>query len=108
MTQPMVEAGRKTGTSKPPTAGFRFNLIPDANEPGAETWTNPQSREHGGGGLWTPLSLDAEQGILFVPVGNPAPDFYREVRPGTNLYTDSVVALDVKTGKLLWYDKFVA
>ena len=87
---------------------WRFNLIPDANEPGAETWTNPQSREHGGGALWTPLSLDAEKGILFVPVGNPAPDFYREVRPGTDLYTDSVVALDVKTGKLLWYDKFVA
>ena len=87
---------------------WRFNLIPDANEPGAETWTNPQSREHGGGALWTPLSLDAEKGILFVPVGNPAPDFYREVRPGTDLYTDSVVALDVKTGKLVWYDKFVA
>ena len=87
---------------------WRFNLIPDANEPGAETWTNPQSCEHGGGGLWTQLSLDAEQGILFVPVGNPAPDFYREVRPGTDLYTDLVVALDVKTGKLLWYDKFVA
>ena len=40
--------------------------------------------------------------------GNPAPDFYREVRPGTNLYTDSVVALDVKTGRLLWYKQFVA
>ena len=43
-----------------------------------------------------------------MPVGNPAPDFYREVRPGTDLYADSVGALDVKTGKLLWYDKFVA
>jgi glucose dehydrogenase len=45
---------------------------------------------------------------VFVPVGNPAPDFYREVRPGTNLYTDSVVALDIKTGTLLWYKQFVA
>ena len=87
---------------------WRFNLIPDANEPGADSWTNPQTREHGGGSVWTPLSLDAENGILFVPVGNPAPDFYREVRPGTNLYTDSVVALDVKTGRLLWYRQFVA
>lgn len=43
-----------------------------------------------------------------MPVGNPAPDFYREVRPGSNLYTDSVVALDVKTGKLLWYKQFRA
>lgn len=46
--------------------------------------------------------------MLFVPVGNPAPDFYREVRPGTNLYTGSIVALDVKTGKLLWYHQFFA
>jgi alcohol dehydrogenase (cytochrome c) len=87
---------------------WRFNLIPEANEPGADSWTNPQAREHGGGSVWTPLSYDAEKGVVFVPVGNPAPDFYREVRPGTNLYTDSVVALDVKTGRLLWYKQFVA
>lgn len=87
---------------------WRFNLVPDATEPGADTWTNPQAREHGGGSVWTPLSLDAENGVLFVPVGNPAPDFYREVRPGANLYTDAVVALDVKTGKLLWYHQFRA
>jgi alcohol dehydrogenase (cytochrome c) len=87
---------------------WRFNLIPNANEPGAESWTNAQAREHGGGSVWTPLSFDAENNVVFVPVGNPAPDFYREVRPGTNLYTDSVVALDVKTGTLLWYKQFVA
>jgi alcohol dehydrogenase (cytochrome c) len=87
---------------------WRFNLIPDANESGAESWTNAETREHGGGSVWTPLSFDAEKGVIFVPVGNPAPDFYREVRPGTNLYTDAVVALDVKTGKLLWYKQFVA
>jgi alcohol dehydrogenase (cytochrome c) len=87
---------------------WRFNLVPDANEPGADSWTNPQAREHGGGSVWTPVSFDAEHGVLFVPVGNPAPDFYREVRPGTNLYTDSVVALDLKTGKLLWYHQFRA
>lgn len=85
---------------------WRFNLIPDAGEPGAETWTNQGSREHGGGSLWTPLSLDAKKGVLYVPVGNPAPDFYPDVRPGTNLYTNSAVALDVKTGKLLWYKQF--
>src|SRR5262249_52439666 len=44
--------------------------------------------------------------LLFVPVGNPAPDFYLEARPGTNLYTNSVVVLDVKTGKLAWYKQF--
>ena len=85
---------------------WRFNLIPDAGEPGAETWTNQASREHGGGSLWTPLSLDVKKGVLYVPVGNPAPDFYPDARPGTNLYTNSAVALDVKTGKLLWYRQF--
>jgi alcohol dehydrogenase (cytochrome c) len=85
---------------------WRFNLIPDANEPGADSWPDPQAREHGGGSLWTPLSLDAKKGVLYVPVGNPAPDFYGDVRPGDNLYTNSAVALDVKTGKLLWYHQF--
>src|SRR6202521_219842 len=85
---------------------WRFNLIPDAGEPGAQTWKDPESREHGGGSLWTPLSLDVKKGVLYVPVGNPAPDFYPDVRPGTNLYTNSAVALEVKTGKLLWYKQF--
>ena len=86
---------------------WRFNLIPDDGEPGAETWQNPQARQHGGGSLWTPLSLDAAKGILYVPVGNPSPDFYPDVRPGTDLYTNCVVALDLRTGKLLWYRKFI-
>jgi alcohol dehydrogenase (cytochrome c) len=85
---------------------WRFNLVPDANEAGADSWKDPASRAHGGGSLWTPLSLDAAAGVLYVPVGNPAPDFYRDARPGDNLYTDSVVALDVKTGKLRWYHQF--
>jgi alcohol dehydrogenase (cytochrome c) len=85
---------------------WRFNLIPDADEPGADSWKDPQAREHGGGSLWTPLALDAAKGVLYVPVGNPSPDFYGDVRPGDDLYTNSAVALDVKTGKLLWYHQF--
>jgi alcohol dehydrogenase (cytochrome c) len=85
---------------------WRFNLIPDDGEPGAESWKDPKAREHGGGSLWTPLSLDVAKGVLYVPVGNPSPDFYPDVRPGSNLYTNSAVALDVKTGKLLWYKQF--
>ena len=86
---------------------WRFNLIPDADEPGAETWANPAARDHGGGSLWTPLALDVIKGVLYVPVGNPSPDFYEPARPGDNLYTDSAVALDVHTGKLLWFHQFV-
>jgi len=85
---------------------WRFNLIPDEGEPGAETWKDPKAREHGGGSIWTPLSLDARKGVVYVPVGNPAPDFYPDARPGSNLYTNSVVALDVRSGKLLWYHQF--
>jgi alcohol dehydrogenase (cytochrome c) len=85
---------------------WRFNLIPEANEPGAETWKDPKARDHGGGSLWTPLSLDVTKGVLYVPVGNPSPDFYPDVRPGSNLYTNSAVALDIKSGKLLWYKQF--
>jgi alcohol dehydrogenase (cytochrome c) len=44
--------------------------------------------------------------VLYVPVGNPSPDFYPDVRPGSNLYTNSVVALDLRTGKLLWFRQF--
>jgi alcohol dehydrogenase (cytochrome c) len=87
---------------------WKFNLIPDDNEPGADSWKDPKARAHGGGSLWTPLALDAERGILYVPVGNPAPDFYGEVREGANLYTNSAVALDVRTGKLLWYRQFLS
>ena len=87
---------------------WKFNLIPDDGEPGADSWKDPKARAHGGGSLWTPLSLDAERGILYLPVGNPAPDFYGEAREGANLYTNSAVALDVRTGKLLWYRQFIS
>jgi alcohol dehydrogenase (cytochrome c) len=83
---------------------WKFNTVPDPGEPGAETWGgDPNTVKHGGGNLWTPMSLDVEKELLYVPVGNPAPDFYGENRPGANLYTGSIVALDVRTGKLAWY-----
>ena len=84
---------------------WRFNTRPAAGEPGAETWAMTEVLT-GGGAVWTPFSLDPVEGLVFVPVGNPAPDFYPDARPGTNLYTNSAVALDVKTGKLLWYRQF--
>ena len=83
---------------------WKFNTVPDPGEPGAKTWGgDPNVLRHGGGNLWTPMSFDVEKGLLYVPVGNPAPDFYEKDRPGDNLNTDSIVALDVRTGKLAWY-----
>ncbi|GEJ57713.1 pyrroloquinoline quinone-dependent dehydrogenase [Anaeromyxobacter diazotrophicus] len=86
---------------------WKFYVVPQAGEPGAETWSDPKVLPHGGGSFWTPLSLDREKGVLYAPAGNPAPDFYGEVREGPNLYTNAAVALDVKTGKVLWRQQFV-
>jgi len=61
----------------------------------------------GGGAIWTPMSMDAEAGILFVAAGNPSPDYPAAVRGGDNLYTNSVVALDARTGTLDWYRQLV-
>jgi alcohol dehydrogenase (cytochrome c) len=85
---------------------WRFNTIPRPGEPGAETWVNP-SVPVGGGAVWTPLTLDVPRGELYVAVTNPSPDLPADLRPGKNLYTNAVVALDVRTGALRWYDQLV-
>lgn len=81
---------------------WRFNTVPDEKEPGVESWGNADSRLKGGGAVWAPLSLDANAGVVYVPVANPAPDFYGDARPGNNLYTCSMIALDARSGKLKW------
>ena len=87
---------------------WKFNIVPADGEPGAETWgPDPAARKHAGGNLWTPLSYDLERDLLYVPGGNPAPDFYDDARPGANLYTNSIIALDAKTGRLAWYVQFL-
>lgn len=82
---------------------WKFNTIPDDGEPGAETWGGADARLKGGGGIWTTPALDAAKGLLYVAVGNPAPDFFASQRPGANLYTNSMVVLDARTGKLVWH-----
>jgi len=87
---------------------WRFNIVPKDGEPGADTWgPNPASRKHGGGNLWTPMSFDEQKNLLYVPGGNAAPDLYDDDRPGDNLYTNSLIALDAKTGRLVWYRQFI-
>jgi len=85
---------------------WRFHTIPMDDEPGAESWAKVDSAAHGGGGTWTSYTLDTTTGELFVPVGNPAPDYAPDSRPGANLYTNSLVVLDALTGKLKWYHQF--
>lgn len=81
---------------------WQFNLVPQAGEPGVETWQGT-SYERGGGGTWTSYALDPEAAEVFVPVANPAPSFDRSSRQGDNLYTGSLVVLDALTGKLKWH-----
>jgi alcohol dehydrogenase (cytochrome c) len=87
---------------------WRFNTVPSDGEPGAETWQGTPEKERGGGGLWVTPTLDTAAGSLYVPVGNPAPDFFGGARLGQNLYTASLLVLDARTGKLKWYRQFVA
>jgi alcohol dehydrogenase (cytochrome c) len=86
---------------------WRFNTIPAPGEHGAETWA-ATDKLAGGGAVWTPFSLDPAQGLVFVPVGNPAPDFHGDVRTGANLFTNSLVVLEARTGKRVWHYQAVA
>jgi alcohol dehydrogenase (cytochrome c) len=87
---------------------WRFNTVPAPGEPGAETWPDPKQIPMGGGAVWTPFSLDRARGEVYVAATNPAPDLPAGLRPGKNLYTNAIVALDVRTGKLRWYEQFIA
>jgi Glucose dehydrogenase len=85
---------------------WRVWAVPRKGEPGADTWGDfPLSS--GGGPTWTTGTYDPELNLLYWPTGNPWPDFYGGDRPGDNLYTDCVLALDADTGKMKWYFQFV-
>ena len=86
---------------------WRFNLVPDAGAPGSETWSDPEHELIGGGAVWTPFGFDPEQAHVYIPVANPAPDFFTDIRQGDNLYTSSVVVLDARTGALQWHYQVV-
>ena len=86
---------------------WRFKTVPGAREDGEDSWENPEDIVLGGGAVWTPFTFDPEREELYVAVSNPAPDFPAELRPGDNLYTNSLVALDVRSGELRWYEQLV-
>ena len=86
---------------------WKFQTVPEAAAGGGPSWGNPNNIVLGGGAVWTPLSMDLDLDELYVAVTNPAPDFPAYLRPGENLYTNSIVALDVRTGELKWYKSVV-
>ena len=84
---------------------WRFYTIPGPGEPGHETWKG-DAWKTGGGSVWVTGSYDPELNLTYWGVGNPGPDWNPDQRPGDNLYTDSVVALDADTGTLKWHFQF--
>jgi alcohol dehydrogenase (cytochrome c) len=84
---------------------WRFWTIPAPGERGSESWPGDLYL-HGGGTTWMPGTYDPELNTLYWGTSNPAPDFEGSVRPGDDLYTDCVLALDPDTGKLKWYFQF--
>jgi alcohol dehydrogenase (cytochrome c) len=84
---------------------WRFWTIPGPGEFGSESWPGDHYL-HGGGTTWMPGTYDPELNTLYWGTSNPSPDFSGETRPGDDLYTSSVVALDPDTGKLKWHFQF--
>jgi alcohol dehydrogenase (cytochrome c) len=84
---------------------WRFWTIPAPGEFGSDSWPG-KLYLHGGGTTWMPGTYDAELNTIYWGTSNPAPDFDGEVRPGDDLYTDCVLALDPDSGKLKWYFQF--
>jgi len=84
---------------------WRFYTIPGPGEAGNETWGGDSWRR-GGGPIWLTGSYDADLNLTYWGVGNPSPDYNGDLRPGDNLYSSSVVALDADTGKLKWHYQF--
>jgi alcohol dehydrogenase (cytochrome c) len=84
---------------------WRFYTIPGPGEPGHETWS-ADAWKIGGAGVWVTGAYDPEQNLVFYGTGNPGPDYHSESRPGDNLYSTSLVALDADSGKLRWHYQF--
>ncbi len=84
-----------------------FHTIPRKGEPGYETWLNGSAEYTGNTGVWGPFSADDELGYVYLNTESPTNDGYGGHRPGANLYSDSIVCLDIKTGKIVWYKQLI-
>jgi len=85
---------------------WRTYTIPAPGEPGSDTWGKGNAWQTGGGSTWLTGSYDPDLKLLYWTTGNPGPDWNADNRPGDNLYTDSVLALDPETGKMKWHFQF--
>src|SRR5213596_2034743 len=84
-----------------------FHTIPIKGEVGYETWLNGSADYTGNTGVWTQISIDQELGLVYLPVETPSSDFYGGHRPGNNLFAESLVCVDLKTGRRKWHYQMV-
>jgi acido-empty-quinoprotein group A len=92
--------------SRDPETGalqWKWNATPRAGEPGIETWPSAFAAERGGAAPWQPATYDPDLNLIYIGTGNPQPVLVGDSRPGDNLWTCSIVALDVDTGKMAWH-----
>jgi quinoprotein glucose dehydrogenase len=92
----------KTGKKK-----WIFHTIPRKGEKGYETWLNGSAEYTGSVGVWGPFSADPELGYVYLNTEAPTNDLWGGARPGDNLYSDCLIALDIKTGKMIWYYQMI-
>src|SRR6266852_5327534 len=86
---------------------WRFDTIPRPGEFGNETWENNSWANNGNTGVWAHITVDEELGLVYIPVETPTSDYYGGHRPGNNLFAESLVAVDLKTGVRKWHFQLV-
>jgi quinoprotein glucose dehydrogenase len=116
----LVIVGGRVGEGLPSSPGYvraydartgairwTFHTIPHPGEPGHETWLKDSWTYSGGANSWPGMALDEARGIVYVPTGSAAADFYGADRAGDNLYANCLLALDARTGRRIWHFQFV-
>ena len=86
---------------------WTFNTIPRPGELGNDTWENESWAQNGNTGVWTQITVDEERGLVYLPVETPTSDFYGGHRPGNNLFAESLVCVDLKTGQRKWHFQYI-
>jgi quinoprotein glucose dehydrogenase len=86
---------------------WTFNTIPKPGEFGNDTWENGSWATNGNTGVWTQMTADEDLGLVYLPVESPTSDYYGGERPGNNLFGESLVCVDLKTGKRKWHYQIV-
>lgn len=86
---------------------WTFHTIPERGEVGYETWLDEGVEFTGNSGVWAPMSGDPELGHVYLPVEDPTGDYYGGDRPGDNLFSSGIVALDIRTGERQWHYQFI-